>query len=106
MKLRGKFLIAREEDRSEARAFLEKIGMTFVNGVDNVIFFIELRERPEILTRLESYIARQGVDWSIAKMTDLGICLYVDYAVYSGRDQYIFIPREHIMSIHTVNFQM
>lgn len=81
--------------------YLNSIGMTFHNGLDDIYFNIEVANEPKALSDLRNagiFKIRGG--WSIMNMSHLGISLYISCPI---GDSYAFIPTHQIISIHTVN---
>ena len=77
------------------------MGMPFAsNVVDTLLFHVEIEETPRILLKLEQkgYL-KSMKEWHILRISSEGIVLYI--ASPHG-DGYIFIPRDRIISIHTI----
>ncbi|MBD2520710.1 hypothetical protein H6G93_38400 [Nostoc sp. FACHB-973] len=49
----GKFFTINHDDLEDTTEYLKKLGMTFSSGIEKNFFYIELKELPEILFKLE-----------------------------------------------------
>ncbi|MCF2149694.1 hypothetical protein IQ276_025330 [Desmonostoc muscorum LEGE 12446] len=77
--------------------------MTFSSGIEKNFFYIELKELPEILFKLEQrgYLEiRSKEAWDIIKISVEGVVLYI---VEQCGDGYVFLPKENIISIYTID---
>ena len=82
--------------------FLSSRGMTFATGLESQIFNIELKQKPEILDRVAIALAKNPDEmvWDIMHANEHGISFYI-YSTVS--DHYLFIPKENVLAIHTVD---
>ncbi|MHC5828470.1 MAG: hypothetical protein ACYT04_74390, partial [Nostoc sp.] len=74
----------------------------FHNGIENKLFHIELKQLPEILFKLEQrgYLEIYSREaWDIIKISVEGVVLYICAECGDG---YVFLPKENIVSIHTI----
>jgi hypothetical protein len=98
----------------ETVKYLDKIGLKFLSGIEGLMFMIEVRDMPAIILAIEevehsNYVMKlEGsakesppTTWNILRMNDAGVCLYVTN--YQPADGWIFLPRENIVAIHTLN---
>lgn len=102
--IRGRIFACREGDIERIQDYFSRQGMTFNNGLDDAVFFIELKQRPDALVKLEAagFFQQDKIDeWSIMSITEQGITLY--YAHQRAGDGYIFIPQANVVAIHTVD---
>lgn len=98
----GKFFAVREEDYQGTMDYLRLLGLPSAsNEVDSLLFHVEIRETPKILLKLEQkdYV-KAANEWHILRISSEGIVFYV--ASPHG-DGYIFVPRENIVSVHTID---
>ncbi len=99
----GKFMTVHEKDLKTTTQYLSSIGMTFCGELEDIIFFIQTKEKPEILSQLKEHnylVIPKEPYWTILKMTPNGILLYIPSPVGDG---YVFVPSNNIISIHTVD---
>ena len=86
--------------------------------MENVPFIIEVRDLPEAVSALEEIAYRNQLMkdtgkvkdnvtriWDILRINDEGVSLYITNSPESEQiaDAFIFIPRENIIAIHTVD---
>ncbi|MEH2086504.1 hypothetical protein [Nostoc sp.] len=98
----GKFFTIKDDDLEDTTEYLKKSGMTFGNGIEKNLFYIELKELPEILFKLEQrgYLEIYSREaWDIIKISVEGVVLYIAEEYGDG---YVFLPKENIVSIHTI----
>ncbi|MCC5620574.1 hypothetical protein [Nostoc sp. CHAB 5715] len=98
----GKFFSINDDDLEDTIDYLKQLGMTFGNGIEKNLFYIELKQLPEILFKLEQrgYLEIYSREaWDIRKISVEGVVLYI---VEEYGDGYIFLPKENIVSIHTI----
>lgn len=79
--------------------------MTFASGVTDQVFVFELKNTPEIVIRLEGagFHGSGSREWQIIGLSEHGVCLYL--ANQAG-DGYVFIPRENIIAMHSIDLGM
>ncbi|AMV47835.1 hypothetical protein [Paraburkholderia caribensis] len=85
------------------KEFLETQGMTFDAGLEGEVFLVELRDKPEVLVKLEAagfFSDHKRATWNLAHMTSTGMTLYLLHPVVG--DGYVFVPFNNIVAIHTV----
>lgn len=98
----GKFFTINDDDLEDTTEYLKQLGMTFDNGIEKNLFHIELKELPEILFQLDQrgYFEIPSKEaWDIIKISVEGVVLYI---VEEYGDGYVFLPKENIVSIHTI----
>ena len=89
------------ENYKATEKYLNSLGMTFYNGFKDSYFQIEVVQEPSILDNLrESGIYDLNRKLYIIRVTDKGITLYF---VWDVGDNYVFIPSNQIITIHTVD---
>jgi len=99
----GKFFTINHDDLEDTTEYLKKLGMTFSSGLEKKFFYIELKELPEILFKLEQrgYLEIGSKEaWDIIKISVEGVVLYI---VEQCGDGYVFLPKENIISIYTID---
>ncbi|MEH2321645.1 hypothetical protein [Nostoc sp.] len=76
----GKFFTINDDDLEDTTKYLKQLGMTFSNGIEKDLFYIELKELPEILFKLEQrgyFEIRSKEAWDIRKISVEGVVLYI-----------------------------
>ncbi|MEH1938817.1 MAG: hypothetical protein V7L01_01180 [Nostoc sp.] len=98
----GKFFSINDDDLEDTIDYLKQLGMTFGNGIEKNLFYIELKQLPEILFKLQErgYLEIYSREaWDIIKISVEGVVLFIVEEYGTG---YVFLPKENIVSIHTI----
>lgn len=91
-------------DSNPTHAFFQAQGMTFHTGLNGETFFVELREKPSMLIRLEAagyFTPGNESIWDMMSMTEHGITIYI--CNQEAGDGFLFIPFSNILAVHTAS---
>jgi hypothetical protein len=99
----AKLLGREEQDFEETKEYFKRVGMTFAHGLKDDLFHIEVRESPAIIDTLKEngyFVEESNSPLDILRISAQGVVLYFSIAEMDG---YVFIPKENIISIHTIS---
>lgn len=76
----GKFDPITNDDLEDTAKYLKELGMTFSNGIKSELFYIELKQLPDILFQLihKGYLdVRKSEELEILKISQYEVVLYI-----------------------------